>query len=105
MNTLVMENVCKVYGEKIAVDKLNVTVESGTMFGMLGPNGSGKSSTLRMILGITRPDSGSIRVFGDNIGPESLRRIGYLPEERGLYKAHDSERSIGFLGPPARARP
>ncbi len=80
------ENVTKKFGEFTAVDSLNVEVRSGRVFGFLGPNGAGKTTTIRMIVGIIHPDSGRIEVLGSS-SPESVQnKIGYLPEERGLYK-------------------
>jgi ABC-2 type transport system ATP-binding protein len=81
-----LENIRKAYDTKVAVEGLTLSIEPGTMFGLLGPNGSGKSSTIRMMIGITRPDSGTIRLFGQPFTRAALTRIGYLPEERGLYK-------------------
>ncbi len=84
--TLRVQNVTKKYGEFTAVDNLSFEVQAGRIFGFLGPNGAGKTSTIRMIVGITVPDEGEIRLFGEKITPELQDRIGYLPEERGLYK-------------------
>ena len=86
MHLLQMESVCKAYGPKVAVDHVSLTLEAGDIFGLLGPNGAGKTSTLRMMMGMTLPDSGSVRVFEQPFARASLRRVGYLPEERGLYK-------------------
>lgn len=84
--TLRVENISKRYGDFTAVDDLSFTVRSGRVFGFLGPNGAGKTTTIRMIVGITAPDSGHIGLFGEKISNELQNRIGYLPEERGLYK-------------------
>lgn len=84
--TLQVENVTKRFGEFTAVDNLSFNVSAGRVFGFLGPNGAGKSTTIRMIVGITIPDEGKIELFGNMITPEIRDRIGYLPEERGLYK-------------------
>jgi ABC-2 type transport system ATP-binding protein len=86
MNTIEVEHVTKAFGKFKAVDDLSLTVPSGTIFGLLGPNGAGKTTTIRMIMDITAPDSGSIRVLGAPSSRESLARVGYLPEERGLYR-------------------
>jgi ABC-2 type transport system ATP-binding protein len=75
----------KAYGAFVAVDDLSFSIAHGTMFGLLGPNGAGKTSTIRMMIGITLPDSGEVHVFGQPFKRELLKRIGYLPEERGLY--------------------
>ncbi|HEX8116442.1 MAG TPA: ABC transporter ATP-binding protein [Pyrinomonadaceae bacterium] len=84
--TLRLEGVTKRYGEFTAVDSLSLEVRPGRIFGLLGPNGAGKTTTIRMIVGITRPDEGVLELFGRPVTPESQNRIGYLPEERGLYK-------------------
>jgi ABC-2 type transport system ATP-binding protein len=84
--TLKVENVTKRYGEFTAVDSISFDVRAGRVFGFLGPNGAGKTTTIRMIVGITAPDEGVIELFGQKISPALQDRIGYLPEERGLYK-------------------
>ncbi|MGZ4834998.1 MAG: ABC transporter ATP-binding protein [Terriglobales bacterium] len=84
--TVELENVCKSYDHFVAVDKLSLDVRAGSVYGLLGPNGAGKTSTLRMMIGITVPDSGAIRLFGESFRRGHLSRVGYLPEERGLYK-------------------
>src|SRR5688572_9493507 len=84
--TLKLENVTKRFGEFTAVDELSLAVRAGRIYGLLGPNGAGKTTTIRMIVNITAPDSGRIELFGQQITPELQDRIGYLPEERGLYK-------------------
>lgn len=84
--TLRVENVTKRFGEFTAVEDLSFVVRAGRVFGFLGPNGAGKTTTIRMIVGITAPDEGKIELFGNRISSELQNRIGYLPEERGLYK-------------------
>src|SRR5882724_10954831 len=84
--TVKLDRVCKSFGEFVAVNDLSLAVSAGRIFGLLGPNGAGKTTTIRMIVNITAPDSGRIEVFGRQITPELQDRIGYLPEERGLYK-------------------
>ena len=81
-----LENVTKRYGQTVAVDGVSFTAEPGRLFGLLGPNGAGKSSTIRMVTFITTPDEGAVALGGEPVGPETQRRMGYLPEERGLYK-------------------
>ena len=81
-----LENVTKRYGQTLAVDDVSFVAEPGRLFGLLGPNGAGKSSTIRMITYITTPDSGAVTLGGEPVGPGSQARMGYLPEERGLYK-------------------
>ena len=84
--TVKLDRVSKSFGEFKAVDGLSLTVRAGRIYGLLGPNGAGKTTTIRMIVNITAPDSGTIQIFGRKIDPALQDRIGYLPEERGLYK-------------------
>lgn len=84
--TVKLDRVSKSFGEFTAVSELSLDVRAGRVFGLLGPNGAGKTTTIRMIVNITAPDSGSILLFGRRIDASLQDRIGYLPEERGLYK-------------------
>ena len=84
--TLRVSNVTKRFGEFTAVRNLSFDVRAGRVFGFLGPNGAGKTTTIRMIVGITAPDEGTIELFGEHMSHNLQNRIGYLPEERGLYK-------------------
>ncbi len=93
-----LNKIRKVYDTKVAVEGLSLTMEPGTMFGLLGPNGSGKTSTIRMLIGMTMPDSGSVRLFERPLQREMLNRVGYLPEERGLYKKMKVLDQLVFLG-------
>ena len=93
-----LHNIRKVYDTKIAVEGLSLTIEPGTMFGLLGPNGSGKTSSIRMMIGMTVPDSGIVRLFGQPFSRTLLNRVGYLPEERGLYKKMKVLDQLTFLG-------
>ncbi len=81
-----VEHVSKFYGDFAAVDDLSFIVRPGRVFGFLGPNGAGKTTTIRMIVGITGPDKGKIELFDQQMSAKLQDRIGYLPEERGLYK-------------------
>lgn len=81
-----VERVFKSYGTFRAVADLTFEVKRGEIFAMLGPNGAGKSTTMRMILDIIKPDSGGITVFGQPLTDKAKDRIGYLPEDRGLYR-------------------
>ena len=81
-----VRNVTKRYGNFTAVDALSFDVEPGEIFAMLGPNGAGKTTMIRMVLDILKPDTGSIEVLGGPISDATKDRIGYLPEERGLYR-------------------
>ncbi len=85
-SSVIVDNVSKSFGEFTAVSGLSLEVRAGRIFGLLGPNGAGKTTTIRMIVNITAPDTGEIKVFGRKIFPALQDRIGYLPEERGLYK-------------------
>ena len=96
--TVKLENVNKQFGEFSAVSDLSIAVYPGRIYGLLGPNGAGKTTTLRMIVNITAPDSGRIELFGKQITPELQDRIGYLPEERGLYKKMKVGDQIRFFG-------
>lgn len=84
--TVQLDRVNKSFGDFTAVKDLSLTVRAGRVFGLLGPNGAGKTTTIRMIVNITVPDSGTITVFGGKINAAFQDRIGYLPEERGLYR-------------------
>ena len=79
-------NLTKRFDGLVAVDRLDMEVERGEIFGLLGPNGAGKTTTIRMLLDIIKPDEGSIRLLGHPPGREAQEHIGYLPEERGLYR-------------------
>jgi len=84
--TVKLDRVCKSFGEFVAVNDLSLAVSAGRIYGLLGPNGAGKTTTIRMVVNITAPDSGRIDLFGGRITEAVQDRIGYLPEERGLYK-------------------
>jgi len=84
--TVKLDRVSKSFAEFTAVRELSLDVRAGRVFGLLGPNGAGKTTTIRMIVNITAPDSGTISLFGRKIDPALQDRIGYLPEERGLYR-------------------
>lgn len=81
-----LENVTKRYGGTLAVDSVSFEAQPGRLVGLLGPNGAGKTSTIRMVTAITVPDTGRITLNGETVGRETQRRMGYLPEERGLYR-------------------
>ncbi len=98
MSIVQLHNIRKVYDTKIAVEGLSLTIEPGTMFGLLGPNGSGKTTSIRMMIGMTMPDSGSVSLFDKPFERRALSRIGYLPEERGLYKKMKVLDQLIFLG-------
>jgi ABC-2 type transport system ATP-binding protein len=85
-NAVELEGVTKRFGRHVAVDRLDLAVPEGAVYGFIGPNGSGKTTTLRMILRIIYPESGRVAVLGRSEGNVADDRVGYLPEERGLYK-------------------
>src|SRR5262245_33666568 len=85
-NAIELTGVTKSFGKFKAVDGLSLEVPKGAMFGLLGPNGAGKTTTIRMIMNITAPDTGEIRILGQPMDRETQNRIGYLPEERGRYR-------------------
>jgi ABC-2 type transport system ATP-binding protein len=81
-----------------AVDHLDLAIQEGEIFGFLGPNGAGKTTTIRMLMDIIRPDGGSINLLGQPLEPPALDRIGYLPEERGLYRKLKAVECLAYLG-------
>ena len=98
MPVVELAGVTKAYENKIAVNNLSLSIDAGQMFGLLGPNGAGKTSSIRMMMGITIPDSGSIRLFNAPFDRKNLERVAYLPEERGLYKKMKVLDQLVFFG-------
>ena len=98
MATVELERVRKSYGDFVAVDDLSLSISPGQIFGLLGPNGAGKTSSIRMMIGITMPDSGAVRLFGEPFKRRHLHKIGYLPEERGLYRKVTVKENLALLG-------
>jgi ABC-2 type transport system ATP-binding protein len=98
MSVVELVRVTKAYESKVAVRDLSLSLEAGQMFGLLGPNGAGKTSSIRMMMGITLPDSGQVNLFGKPFERKSLERVGYLPEERGLYKKMKVLEQLVFFG-------
>src|SRR5277367_2990593 len=86
MQAVLLENICKSFATTKAVDDLSLAVPAGSVYGFIDPNGSGKTTTLRMIMRILHPDSGRVMVLGQSHHGPANDEIGYLPEERGLYK-------------------
>src|SRR5678815_1985029 len=93
-----LTDVTKRFGGVTAVDALTLAVPEGSIYGFIGPNGSGKTTTLRMIMNILLPDSGAIEVLGDRSSVAARDRVGYLPEERGLYKQMPVRRLLTYYG-------
>ncbi|MGD0788908.1 MAG: ATP-binding cassette domain-containing protein [Terracidiphilus sp.] len=98
MPVVELAGVTKAYENKVAVRNLSLSIGAGQIFGLLGPNGAGKTSTIRMMMGITVPDSGRIGLFEKPFERKSLERVGYLPEERGLYKKMKVLDQLVFFG-------
>jgi len=95
---LELDAVRKSYGDFVAVDGVSLSVEPGSICGLLGPNGAGKTTSIRMIMDIIAPDSGAVRLFGRPRQRDDLLRVGYLPEERGLYSKMTVVDHLVFLG-------
>ena len=86
MNAVEVSHVVKSFADKTVVNDLSFSVTQGEIFGLIGPNGAGKTTTIRMMLDIIKPDSGEVTVYGEKFGEATQNNLGYLPEERGLYK-------------------
>ena len=97
MTTVSVSHISKAFGNVQAVADVSFEVQAGEIFGLLGPNGAGKTTTIRMLLDIFRPDGGEVSVFGGKLDEEKKNRIGYMPEERGLYKDLKLEPTLVFL--------
>ena len=93
-----IQNLCKRYGDHVAVDDLSFSVPRGSVFGLLGPNGAGKTTTIRMVMRIIASDSGTVLLDGQPVDDDRRRIIGYLPEERGLYKKMKVLEHLVYLG-------
>jgi ABC-2 type transport system ATP-binding protein len=98
MHTVELQQVRKSYDKFVAVKDLSLSIDRGSIFGLLGPNGAGKTSTIRMMIGITVPDSGQVRMFEEPFRRDHLRRIGYLPETSGLYKRMKVSEQLVLFG-------
>jgi len=98
MNIIELTNVSKVFGTVVAVNKLSLEVPKGSIYGFIGPNGSGKTTTIRMIMKIMYPDAGTLKVNGEETKFERLKNVGYLPEDRGLYKKMKIGELLKFHG-------
>jgi len=81
-----VSNIVKSFADKVAVDDLSFSVAQGEVFGLIGPNGAGKTTTIRMLMDIIKPDSGEVTILGEKLSEAAKNSLGYLPEERGLYK-------------------
>jgi ABC-2 type transport system ATP-binding protein len=97
MQAVEVNHVVKSFTDKVAVDDLSFSVAQGEIFGLIGPNGAGKTTTIRMMMDIIKPDSGEVTILGEKLGEATKDRLGYLPEERGLYKKLSVLDSIVYL--------
>jgi ABC-2 type transport system ATP-binding protein len=97
MFTAEINHIHKAYGDKIAVNDLSFSVGQGEIFGIIGPNGAGKTTTIRMMMDIIKPDSGEVKILGEKLNDAAKNKIGYLPEERGLYKKMRVMDSIAYF--------
>ena len=95
--SLELVHVTKRFGRKTAVNDVSFELRPGQIIGLVGPNGAGKTTMLRMIVDILKPDEGEIHVFGGALTHEAKNRIGYLPEERGLYQRHKVAKVLKYL--------
>jgi ABC-2 type transport system ATP-binding protein len=98
MEILKADSLFKKFGNTFAVNNVSLSVDEGRIFGMLGPNGAGKTTTIRMITNIIYPDSGEIMIMGEKLTPKLQDKIGYLPEERGLYKKIKVIEQLEYFG-------
>lgn len=98
MNAVSLEQVCKSFGNVHAVNNLSMQIPSGSIYGFLGPNGAGKTTTIRMIMNIIRPDSGKITILDACSAELAKNRIGYMPEERGLYSKMTARNVLRYFG-------
>ena len=92
-----VNHIVKSFADKVAVDDLSFSVAQGEMFGLIGPNGAGKTTTIRMMMDIIKPDSGEVIILGEKLSEATKNKLGYLPEERGLYKKLSVLESIVYL--------
>ena len=97
MQTVELNSICKSYDDNLVVNNVSFTVVQGEIFGLIGPNGAGKTTTIRMMMDITKPDSGEVSILGETLNEDAKNRIGYLPEERGLYKKITVLQSLIYL--------
>jgi len=98
MSAVSMDGVRKAFGKKVAVEGIDLAIPQGGLYGFIGPNGAGKTTTIRMIMSILFPDSGTLSVLGRRSAVESKDRIGYLPEERGVYKKMKVQHFLMHIG-------
>ncbi|MFA5629291.1 MAG: ATP-binding cassette domain-containing protein [Dehalococcoidales bacterium] len=92
-----VNNIYKTYGKKTVVSDVSFSVEKGEIFGLIGPNGAGKTTSIRMMMDIIKPDSGEVYILGEKFREETKNKIGYLPEERGLYKKQTVTETLKYM--------
>jgi len=97
MHAVEVNSIVKSYNHKRVVDDISFMVDQGEIFGLIGPNGAGKTTTIRMMMDITKPDLGNVNIFGKSLSEDTKNRIGYLPEERGLYRKLKVIESLVYL--------
>jgi ABC-2 type transport system ATP-binding protein len=97
MTAIEVNNIVKSFADKVVVDNLSFSVAQGEMFGLIGPNGAGKTTTIRMMMDIIKPDSGDVTIMGEKLSESMKNKLGYMPEERGLYKKLSVIESIVYL--------
>jgi len=97
MPAVEVNHIVKSYADKVVVDDLSFSVAQNEIFGLIGPNGAGKTTTIRMMMDIIKPDSGEVTILGEKLSEASKNRLGYLPEERGLYRKLTVMDSIVYL--------
>lgn len=105
MPAVELSHITKTFGSVKAVEDVSFAIEKGELFGLLGPNGAGKTTSLRVLLDIFKPDSGSVAILGGPMTESKKDRIGYMPEERGLYQDIPLERCLAYLGSLKGMRP
>src|SRR6187399_839898 len=98
MNAIELRSVSKLFGAHPAVNRVSLDVPEGSIYGFIGPNGSGKTTTIRMMMNIILPDAGTIALFGRPASSAERDNVGYLPEERGLYKKMQVRRVLRYYG-------
>jgi ABC-2 type transport system ATP-binding protein len=97
MDTVTVSHVVKSFADKVAVNDLSFTIAPGEIFGLIGPNGAGKTTTIKMMMDIIKPDSGEVTILGEKLSEATKNKLGYLPEERGLYKKQRVLDTIVYL--------
>ena len=103
-NIIQIQDIHKSFGKHKALDNVNIKIKKGSIFGLLGPNGAGKTTLIRIINQIIEQDKGTVKIHGELLEKKHVYKIGYLPEERGLYKKNESWRTSCLLGSIKRVK-